>query len=241
MFILAKLLVDTGQLELAKEWYLRILDKVKNAFVYNEMANICLEMGRLTDSVMYRGKAVEVDPDDIAYWLEFAKGLIRIGKRNEGIELLRKRVQRATVNDSAAGSILLWQMHYGTEYTPEMFFEAYKKWGQRYVPVSMAKQSHDNDPDPDRRIRIGYISPDFRVHSASRSFEMLLDGHDRLQVDVYGYGNIDKPDKVTERFKEKFDYYRSVHEMIVWDGVLCWKDGGVPGVHPLRCQFLPLK
>jgi predicted O-linked N-acetylglucosamine transferase (SPINDLY family) len=213
MLALAKLLFDADQLPEAEQWYEKILEREPHAFVYNAIADICLAQGRISETAQYRKKAVETDPDNQAYWLDFAVSMIQTGKRNEGIELLRKRVEMAPPDDNAAGSILLWQTHYLPGTTPEMFFEDYKKWGRTYFPMSMAKTSHSNDPDPDRGLRIGYISPDFRSNVVSKSFEPFLDGHDRRDFDIYGYGNIAKPDKVTKRFEEKFDHYRNIHGM----------------------------
>jgi len=59
-------------------------------------------------------------------------------------------------------------------------------------------------------LRIGYLSPDFCGHSVAYFFESLLDGHDRGRVELYGYGNVAAPDRVTECLIEKFDHYRPI-------------------------------
>jgi predicted O-linked N-acetylglucosamine transferase (SPINDLY family) len=213
MLALAKLLFDVGQWSRAGEWYRKICELEPHAFAYNAMADICLNQNRLFEAAEYRRKAVEADPDNMAYWLDMAKALMRTGKRQEGIALLRKRVEKAPAKDSAASSILLWNLHYVPESRAEMFFHAYKEWGETYLPANMAGTSHTNDPNPHRRLRIAYISPDFRLNVVSRSFEPFLDGHDRENFEVFGYGKIARPDKVTERFKRKFDHYRDVNQM----------------------------
>jgi predicted O-linked N-acetylglucosamine transferase (SPINDLY family) len=210
---LAKLFFDTDQLPEAEEWYKKILEREPNAFVYNAIADSCAGQRRLCEAAQYRKKAVETDPDNRGLWLDFAANLILTGKRDEGMDILRKRVEMANPDDDASGSVLLWQLHYLPGSPPKMFFEEYKKWARTHRPMSVAKTSHNNDPDPDRRLRIGYISPDFRSNVVSASFEPFLDGHDRREFEVYGYGNVAKPDKVTKRFEEKFDHYRDIHGM----------------------------
>ncbi|HEC04157.1 MAG TPA: hypothetical protein ENI81_11545, partial [Phycisphaerales bacterium] len=69
---------------------------------------------------------------------------------------------------------------------------------------------HDNTIDPDRRLRIGYISPDFCGHSVSYFFEPILEAHDAEAVEVYGYGDVSCPDQVTEELKVKFGHYRNI-------------------------------
>ncbi|MHC4430349.1 MAG: O-linked N-acetylglucosamine transferase, SPINDLY family protein [Planctomycetota bacterium] len=213
MLALAKLLLDLDQWSRAEEWYRKICELEPHPFAYNAMADICFNQNRISESAQYRRKAVEADPDNMAYWLDFAKALMRTGKRQEGIALLRRRVEEAPAEDSAAGSILLWNLHYVPESTAEMFFREYKKWGETYLPADMARTSHPNDPDPDRRLRIAYISPDFRLNVVSKSFEPFLDGHNREDFELFGYGKVARPDKITERFKRKFDHYRDVNAM----------------------------
>jgi len=195
IFSVAKLLFDTGQFAQAEQWYRELMEREPKAFVYKAVADCCGEQGRYCQAVEYRKKAVEASPETMAYWLHLARGLIVTGKRDEGMKILRERAAM-TPPDDAARSILLWQLH--------------------HLP-NLARTSHDNDPDPDRRLRIAYVSPDFRKHVVSRSFEPFLDGHDRSQLEVYGYGNIARPDEITERFRRKFDHYRSIYGMSLKD------------------------
>lgn len=226
MLALAKLLYDVGRFAEAEEWYKRILEREPNAFVYNAVADICVALARVSEAVPYRKKAVETAENPQSYLLQYALALITTGKRAEGMKILKERAELAPEDDrGAAGSILLWQQHYLPETTQEDLFEEYRKWARKYLPMNVARKSHDNNPDPDRRLRIGYISPDFRKNVVASSFEPFLDGHDRQNFEVFGYGNIARPDHVTERFREKFDHYRNIHSMSIGEaGLLVEKD-----------------
>jgi len=85
-----------------------------------------------------------------------------------------------------------------------------RRWGDIHAPPTRARVSHNNIPDPDRKLRIGYISPDFRSHPVAYFFESLLDGHDRRVVEVYAYSNVERPDEITKRLKSKFDRYQNI-------------------------------
>ena len=200
------------QLKDALKWYEKILEHQPNALVVNEIAAIYQKIGRYSKVMEYRKKAMEIDPDNVDIWGNFAVDLMISGKTEEGIELLRRALEKNPENVSIHSN-LLWYMHYLSNQDPQMLFEEHKRWGRMHTPPSMAKTSHENDPDPDRRLRIGYLCPDFRVHSTAYTFGPFLDGHDREVVEVYGYGNVAKPDKVTEQLKHQFDHYRSVYGM----------------------------
>jgi predicted O-linked N-acetylglucosamine transferase (SPINDLY family) len=137
---------------------------------------------------------------------------MRLGYIDKAIALLRKTVEKLPDSNSMHSRLLL-NMHYLPEVNHSSIFEESKRWAQRNLPQSLAKTSHRNTPDPERKLRIGYASPDFRTHSVSYFFEPLLDAHNRDIVEVYGYGNVVHYDSTTDRLKGKFDHYRNIRSL----------------------------
>jgi protein O-GlcNAc transferase len=99
--------------------------------------------------------------------------------------------------------------------SPEEIFAEHQNFGRVHAPPSIANRSFPNTPDPGKRIRIGYLSPDIRKHSVAFFLEPLLDFRDRERFEVYGYGAVKTPDDVTQRLRAKFDRYRSVDDVPV--------------------------
>ncbi len=58
-------------------------------------------------------------------------------------------------------------------------------------------------------IRVGYISPDFRLHAAAYFFTALLKYANRRDFTVYGYST-GREDHITNRFKKMADHWRSL-------------------------------
>ena len=194
----------------ALKWYEKILEHQQNALVANAIATIYQTIGRYSKVVEYRKKAMEIEPNNIEIWSSFAVDMMVLGRTEEGIELMRRGLEKNPA-DSSLHSTLLWYLHYLPDQDPQELFEEHKRWGRMHTPPSMARTSHENGPDPDRRLRIGYLCPDFRSHSTAYTFEQFLDGHNREVIEVHGYGNVAEPDKVTERLKHQFDHYRHVY------------------------------
>jgi predicted O-linked N-acetylglucosamine transferase (SPINDLY family) len=69
---------------------------------------------------------------------------------------------------------------------------------------------HANRPDPDRRLRIGYISGDFRDHTAAYMFGPLYEHHDRDRYMVYSYSAVRQPDSVTAWFRTLSNGWRGI-------------------------------
>ena len=199
-----------GQLSDALSWYEKILENQPNALVANEIATIYQKLGRYSKVIEYRQKAVQAEPDNIGIWSNYAVDLIVLGKPAEGIDLLRRAAERNPAHPSIHSN-LLWYANYLPGHDAGQLFEDHKRWGQTHAPPYLARTSHANDPDPDRRLRIGYICPDFRGHPTSNTFEQFLRGHDRNVVEVYGYGNVARPDEFTAQLKRRFDHYSNVY------------------------------
>ena len=209
MLALGMVFKQTRQINKAKEWFEKILKQEPHALVYNELGYICQRMGHLSDAIQYQTKAVEAEPNNAELLANLARMLIVTGKTQEGIELFRKAVEAEPAN-AAVHSNLLFYLHHQPKLDPYKLFEEHKQWGRIHAPASLAKVSHSNVPEPDRRLRVGYISPDFCMHSVVYFFESLLDGHNHKVVEAYGYGNVRMPGTVTERLKQKFDHYRNI-------------------------------
>lgn len=215
MFVLAEMFYLNGKYKMAENLCKDILKLGPSALlfnlaaVYNLAGGVCINTGRITEAIQYLKKAIETDPNIPEMWNNLGMELVRAGHIQEGLELLRKSVEKAPANALLDSNYLLY-LHYLPSLNPQKLFDEHKRWARLHAPVSRARKSHSNEPDPDRRLRVGYISPDFRMNSAAYNFEAFLDGHNRSKIEVYGYGNIAKADSFTERFKDKFDRYRSI-------------------------------
>jgi predicted O-linked N-acetylglucosamine transferase (SPINDLY family) len=72
-----------------------------------------------------------------------------------------------------------------------------------------SRQFHGNLPDPERRLRIGYVSPDFCNHVNSFFTIPLLSNHDHQQVEIIGYADVVRPDSVTQQLRGYSDVWRN--------------------------------
>jgi predicted O-linked N-acetylglucosamine transferase (SPINDLY family) len=78
-----------------------------------------------------------------------------------------------------------------------------QKWNQRFIlPLANSIQSHPNDRNPERLLRIGYVSADFRRHSAAQGFGQLILNYNQTQFAVFCYSGVVKEDEITKRFKD---------------------------------------
>jgi predicted O-linked N-acetylglucosamine transferase (SPINDLY family) len=127
--------------------------------------------------------------------------LMRQGRLAEAEAALRQalalRPDRALPHSN-----ILFCLNYRPDVSAEDIFAEYRRWDtQHAVPLMPAHPDFDLDRSPDRRLRVGYVSPDFRQHAVALFAEPLLAAHDRSMVEVHCYAEVPAPDAVTERFR----------------------------------------
>jgi predicted O-linked N-acetylglucosamine transferase (SPINDLY family) len=107
-------------------------------------------------------------------------------------------------------SNLLLALLYHPDYTPETIFEEQRRYAAHFESTPALPEV---DRDPVRRLRIGYVSGDFREHVQGRYSENILRAHDRRQFEIFCYANVPQPDAQTERLKTLADHWCSIADL----------------------------
>lgn len=122
---------------------------------------------------------------------------------------------------------MLYAMNYSDRIPPTELFTAHKRWADIFGNLFATTPAHANLADPERELRIGYISPDFCEHSVSYFIEPLLAQHDSSVFKTFCYADVASPDVVTQRLRQSAGQWRNVYgmddlrvaEMIRADGI----------------------
>ena len=72
---------------------------------------------------------------------------------------------------------------------------------RRLAPASIPAPRWRNAADPNRALRVAYLSSDLRDHPVARSLMPLISAHDRSRIEPRLYGEVAREDEVTESFK----------------------------------------
>jgi predicted O-linked N-acetylglucosamine transferase (SPINDLY family) len=160
-------------------------------------------------------RAIELEPGHQEVFLHLAHALHEQARLADTIRVLQQAI-RLDPSDRAAGDLLLFTLNETHEATPEQIAEQHRQWADKHTEhLSSPNITFPNSRNPNRRLRIGYVSPDFRTHSVARFLEPILQAHDPEQVEVFCYANVQKPDDVTERLKQLAHHWRDIHRMDV--------------------------
>lgn len=123
---------------------------------------------------------------------------------------------------------LLFLLNYLPETTPEKHFAEHRQWSEWFErPLRGGWLPHANTPTKERRLRIGYVSPDFRDHPVTSFIEPILQQHHREQFEIFCYSTSKVADAVTERLRRLVSQWRDIHgwepdkvaELVRQDGI----------------------
>jgi len=132
-----------------------------------------------------------------------------MGRVGEAIECYR---QALVINpqDNDAHSCLLFSLNYHPGTTRAEVYDEHRRWDEQHARRLLPEIAVRTDPDPERRLRVGYVSADFRAHAVAKFVEPLLAAHDHSRFEVFGYANVKQPDAVTQRLQGYCDQWRDI-------------------------------
>jgi predicted O-linked N-acetylglucosamine transferase (SPINDLY family) len=174
------------------------------------LAKCLAATGRVSESIAAYRRVVADNPGDYVSLSELGRNLFFSGELEEGFRLMHAAVQMAP-DDRSVHSLRLFFLNYFDDQPPERVLDEHRRWesGVERGPGF----SFPPAPDPARRLRIGYLSPDFKRHSVSFFVDCFLEHHDRSRFEVYAYYLSTETDPVTERVKGSADHFAQVIDL----------------------------
>ena len=200
-----------GRRKEALELYRTVLEKrPKDYAIWVNYGALLQSESDLDGAIDAFRKAAELMPDDATSLNNLAVALKDRGDGAEAVRLLRRCTALRPASADISSNLIL-TMHYVPEVTDAELAEAHRDWnvrhGAKQPPAPWA-----NDRDPERRLRIGYVSADFRDHVVGRALLPAFLAHDRQKFEVFAYA-IGTPDGVTEKFRSRADAWRAVETL----------------------------
>ena len=135
-----------------------------------------------------------------------------MGELDESLSCLQKSL--AIKADAMVESNLVYTLHFHPDAIPKSLAQAHRTWNEHHGRALSAHiRPHDNDRDPRRRLRIGYVSPDFRYHPVGLFLRPLMAHHDHGNFEIVCYSDVRQPDAVTQRLAACVDVWRETSRL----------------------------
>jgi predicted O-linked N-acetylglucosamine transferase (SPINDLY family) len=172
---------------------------------------VVLETRRNYDeAIEHLRRALALDAGLAEAYSNLGRILKHYGKLKDALALFRK-AHALNPNLSGLYSNILFVLNYQPDTDAQSVFSEHLAWAAMYAkPFLGTVERHPNDPSPERRIRIGYLSPDFRGHSVATFMQPIIGAHDRRQFEVVCYSDVPVPDQRTRWFEAHSDIWRDI-------------------------------
>jgi predicted O-linked N-acetylglucosamine transferase (SPINDLY family)/ADP-heptose:LPS heptosyltransferase len=180
---------------------------------HNNLGVILEQIGRYDEAEACYRRAIELTPEHAHSLNNLGVLLKEEGRVGEAIGAHRRAIE-IDPGLPAAHSNLLYTLNYDETVAPQALFAEHQSWGGRHAaPFAAAAGRFANPPEPGRRLRIGYLSGDFRHHSVAFFAEALLGAHDKRDVEIFLYSNDARSDAVTQRLRALADHFVPIHNL----------------------------
>ncbi len=189
--------------------YRRVLDRnPENAFARYSLGVAYLEDQRLSEAEAEIRAALERDPKNAM--AHNTLGVLLLDQHHVAEARVAMR-EAANVNTESA-PVFYSNYAFSTLYAPDVdnaeVLEIHREYGRRFATDEpVLSQPHLNPREPERKLRIGYLSPDFRAHSVAYFFEALLEKHDRAKFEIALYSDTTRLDVVSRAMRAGADVW----------------------------------
>ena len=202
------------QYEQAITSYLKALQLNSNFAEANFNLGVILqEQFHYEQAKSYYEKTLQINPIFIDALMNLGNILRVQGKLDEAENKYRYAL-RINPNFTPCYSNLLFSMNYNSRYDTEAIYQEHTQFAKQIAETLVsAVPPYSNVRDPDRRLRIGYVSPDFRRHAVAYFIEPVLVTHSREHFEIFCYSNSLEHDELTGRLQEHADQWCDIVRM----------------------------
>jgi protein O-GlcNAc transferase len=208
---LGNALQGLGEYKAAAEAYLEAL-KIRPDYynAHNNLGSALRTMGRTGDAVAAFEQTIKLQPDFAPAYCNLGNALKDAGDLDGALAQYRKAMEYAP-RDTVPHSNLVYSMQYHPDCTSVEILREALRWNVLHAAALRSEnQPHRNVPDPNRRLRIGYVGADFRNHCQSNFTLPLFSNHDRANFEIYCFTNQARVDDITEKTRSAVDHFFSL-------------------------------
>lgn len=187
-----------------------IAQQPENPDPHNHLAITLAELGRLPEAQACVIAALALAPHHERSSITYALVLQSQGQLPEAVAAYRALLERNPDNTDAHSN-LLFCLSEMNGITPGALFEEHLHYGRQVERNIAPPAPLDNAPDPERRLRVGFVSGDLRNHAVATFIEPVFERlAGRPGMELYAYYTHTLNDATSERLRGYLDHWRGV-------------------------------
>jgi protein O-GlcNAc transferase len=181
------------------------------AVAHENLGNVLRDLGRFGEAIAACRQAIALDPNSAGAYKSLGTSQRAMGDLDGAIASYQRAIELNPVGLDFHVNLALSHL-YRAESEPSLQLEILRAWDERWVqPLVRQIQPFGNDRQANRRLRVGYVSPDFRNHSVAVFLLGIFANHNPESVEIFCYSGVQKPDAMTERLKKMVHHWRDIN------------------------------
>lgn len=175
------------------------------------LGNALRSQHRLDEAICAYRRGTDLDPNLANAHSNLASTLAETGRLEEALAC-HDRAAAISPADASLGSSRLFTLQHDGERPAEEVFAEHKAWGRQFaVPLTIARTKlGETNLSPERRLRVGYVSADFRRHPVGQFILPLLAAHDPHVCEIFCYSNLAALDPMKGLLKTHAHEWRNI-------------------------------
>ncbi len=167
------------------------------------------DWGRYTEAIKINEQLLRESPKDGRLRVNYALCLLEVGRFNEAERNYLKALKDSPDAPESLSNYLMG-IHYNPERTKDEIFDAHLLWDEYFAPKQRNKRPIPKNIDPNKKLRIGFISGGFRKHPVGWMITRAIENLPKDQFEIYGYNTHAMYDSLTLRIRNSCDKWKSV-------------------------------
>lgn len=212
---IAAALNDMGQREAALESCRRAVKLgPKSTAAHVNLGTCLMEMGRLSEAVNSFETVVKLDPHHRRAYVNISAALNRLGRIDQAIVHCRKALKINPDWDELHSNLLFYLTHSQDLDTAALFAEHVRYAEHFEAPLRASWPQHTNVRDPERTLRIGFVSADLYNHAVANFVTPMLEhlAHSP-RLEIVAYANSFHNDPVSRHLHGLVSIWRQVEKL----------------------------
>lgn len=179
------------------------------AEAHNNLGKVLRELGRVDEAIECFARALNLSPDNANAHNNMAVALKDQGRLDEALAHCDGAL--ANKPNAAFHSNKIYLLHFHPAFESAAIEREQAAWDRLHAePLRQNILPHENDRQPNRRLRIGYIAPYFRKHVVGFNILPLLREHDHKSFEVFCYSDAAQEDSLTAQCRDGADCWRGI-------------------------------
>jgi protein O-GlcNAc transferase len=202
---------DAGRLDQAAAAYRQALTiKLNYPQAHNNLGNVLRETGEFDQAEGAYRDALFFKPDYAHARSNLANVLKDMGRLDEAIDAHRLALENAPTSAEIHSNLIL-TLYYAPDADAGAILSECRRWNTRHAePLRGRIRAHSNDRSQTRPLRVGFVSPDLRMHSVAYFLLPLLEASDKKTFHATCYATTNTTDAVMDRLRVASDAWCSL-------------------------------